>query len=269
MLPYYTATSIEKAPLVGGSTQPCLLLATEYNGTPVGSYVVKIFKQRNLEQLNGTAKEVYANVLAKHFDIAVPDAALIHVEQWLINDLKKLPAYANWDITEGVYFGTKYITGGIDYTEAVRHKIDIWEKENIFAFDALIRNVDRTSRKTNLFLTNDATFLIDHELSLKFTDTFAEYLRRKDWAFLVANPKGGSHLFFNDLRDYHKKEGITFDQFAENLRTLKPEKLLRKEAEQLEEFGISTIDYRPIERYLKTAVQETTLFIENLKTLLT
>ncbi len=91
MLPYYTATSIEKAPLVGGSTQPCLLLATEYNGTPVGSYVVKIFKQRNLEQLNGTAKEVYANVLAKHFDIPVPSAALIHVEQWLINDLKNYP----------------------------------------------------------------------------------------------------------------------------------------------------------------------------------
>jgi hypothetical protein len=102
MLPYYTATSIEKAPLVGGSTQPCLLLATEYNGTPVGSYVVKIFKQRNIEQLNGTAKEVYANVLAKHFDIAVPSAALVQVEQWLINALKKMPEYANWDITSQV-----------------------------------------------------------------------------------------------------------------------------------------------------------------------
>jgi hypothetical protein len=61
---------------------------------------------------------------------------------------------------------------------------------------------------------------------------------------------------------------MSFDQFSDNLRTLKPEILLRKEAEQLEEFGISTFDYPPIEKYLKSAVQNTTLFIENLKKLL-
>jgi hypothetical protein len=268
MLPLYTAINIEKAPLVGGSTQPCLLLATDYNGNLVGSYVVKIFKQRNIEQINGTAKEVYANVLAKHFDIAVPTAALIEVDQWLINALKQLPEYKNWDITEGVYFGTKYISGGIDYSDALNQNIEIWEKENIFAFDALIRNIDRTPRKTNLFLAGDTVYPLDHELSLHITNTFDHYLSQKDWTFLVANPKGGKHLFFNDLREFNQKRKITFDQFSDNLRTLKPEILLRKEAEQLEEFGISTFDYPPIEKYLKSAVQNTTLFIENLKKLL-
>lgn len=268
MLPIYKATAIQKAPLVGGSTQPCLLLATAYNGKPVGSYVVKIFKQRNLEQINGTAKEVYANVLAQHFDLAVPSAALIEVEYWLINALKKLPEYANWDITEGVYFGTKYIKGGIDYSETLPYAINIWEKENIFAYDALIRNVDRTTRKTNLFLTHDTIYLIDHELTLYITNTFETYLQQKDWGFLITNPKGGHHLFFNDLCDFNKKEAITFDQFGDNLRTLKPETLLRKEAEQLEEYGISTADYHSIEKYLKAAVQNVPLFLENLKTLL-
>ena len=215
MLPIYKAISIEKAPLVGGSTQPCLLLAASYNGTPVGSYVVKIFKQRNIEQLNSTAKEVYASVLARHFEIQTPDSALIEVEQWLINALKKLPEYSGWDITEGVYFGTVYIVGGLDYNEAVKNN-----------------------------------------------------LRRKDWAFLIANPKGGKHLFLEDLSNFHKKEAIKFDHFTENLRNLSPELILGKDAEQLTEYNIETLDYPPIERYLQSAIRNTTHFIESLKSLL-
>jgi hypothetical protein len=268
MLPIYKAISIEKAPLVGGSTQPCLLLAATYNGIPVGSYVVKIFKQRNIEQLNSTAKEVYANVLARHFEIKTPDSALIEVEQWLINDLKKQSEYAGWNITEGVYFGTVYLVGGIDYNDAVKNKVDIWAKENIFAFDALIRNVDRTPRKTNLFLVEDDPYVIDHELSFAVNATFDDYLRRKDWAFLIANPKGGKHLFLEDLSNFHKKEALTFDQFAENLRNLRPELILGKEAEQLLEYNIETNDYPQIEKYLQSAVSNTTRFIENLISLL-
>lgn len=268
MLPTYKATSIEKAPLKGGSTQPCLLLVASHNGKPIGSYVVKIFKYRNIEQLNGTAKEVYANVLARHFELSVPQGALIEVEQWLINELKKLPEYAGWDITEGVYFGTSYIEGGIDYTEAVKNKISIWDKENIFAFDALIRNTDRTPRKQNLFLIGEQPHVIDHELALKIIAPFEEDLRQKNWAFLVANPKGSKHLFLDDLSNFHKKEPITFDQFAENLRNLKPERLLRNEAEQLAEYGIETNDYPNLEKYLQSAVQNTTDFIKILKLLL-
>lgn len=268
MLPIYKATSIEKAPLIGGSTQPCLLLVASDSGIPIGSYVVKIFKQRNLEQLNSTSKEVYANVLARHFEVNTPNGALIEVEQWLINELKKLPEYTGWDITEGVYFGTAYILGGIDYNEGVKNKVAIWDKENIFAFDALIRNVDRTPRKTNLFLVEDDPYVIDHELSLSITATFQDYLLRKDWVFLIANPKGGKHLFLEDLSNFNKKESITFDQFAENLRNLKPELILGKETDQLEECKIETSDYFLIEKYLKSAVKNTSSFIESLKSLL-
>ena len=267
MLPTYTATSIIEAPMKGGSTQPCLVVASAYNGVPIGQYVVKIFKRRNIEQINGTAKEVYANVLARHFDLKVPTAALIEVGQWLIDDLKSREAYRNWDITEGVYFGTRYITGGIDFTEDVKHKVTIWEKENIFAFDALIRNVDRTHRKKNLFLAADTVYLIDHELSLDIQRSFNDYMRSNDWVFLIKNPKGDRHLFFNDLTTYNKKDTLNFDEFAENLRTLKPQ-LLIAEAEQLFEYGISVDDFPPIGKYLTSASQNTSIFINSLKNLL-
>ena len=156
-----------------------------------------------------------------------------------------MAAYRNWDITEGVYFGTRYITGGIDFTDDVKHKIETWTKENIFAFDALIWNVDRTPRKKNLFLANDTIYLIDHELSLSIRRSFDDYIRSNDWVFLVKNPKGDKHLFFNDLSTANKKDKLMFEQFAENLRTLKPE-LLTGEAEQLFENGISIDDYLPI-----------------------
>ena len=266
MLPTYTATSIIEAPMEGGSTQPCLVVASAYNGVPMGQYVVKIFKRRNIEQINGTAKEVYANVLARHFDLKVPEAALIEVEYWLIEQLKAMAAYRNWDITEGVYFGTRYIRGGIDFTDDVKHKIETWTKENIFAFDALIRNVDRTPRKKNLFLANDTIYLIDHELSLSIRRSFDDYIRSNDWVFLVKNPKGDKHLFFNDLSTKNKKDKLMFEQFAENLRTLKP-KLLIGEAEQLFENGISIDDYLPIAQYLKSASQNTSVFINSFKTL--
>lgn len=117
-------------------------------------------------------------------------------------------------------------------------------------------------------MVEDDPYVIDHELSFAVNATFEDYLRRKDWAFLIANPKGGKHLFLEDLSNFHKKEALTFDQFANNLRDLKPESILGKEAEQLTEYNIETNDYPQIEKYLQSAVKNTTHFIESLKSLL-
>jgi hypothetical protein len=121
------------------------------------------------------------------------------------------------------------------------------------------RNTEGVQTHDRLIIKPIVKRFLDHELSLAIKATFEDYLRRKDWAFLVANPKGGKHLFLNDLSNFNKKDAITFDQFAENLRNLKPELILRKEAEQLIEYNIETHDYPLKNAYLKKKNQKNIL----------
>lgn len=84
MLPLYTATTIEQSGVLGGTTLPCIMTVVDDNYIPIGQYVVKVFGQKHIKQYNPTKKEVFANILAQEFDLNVPQAALIHVQQPLI-----------------------------------------------------------------------------------------------------------------------------------------------------------------------------------------
>lgn len=143
MLPQYKAIAIDQEAIQAGSTKPCLMAVKNQNGQIVGNYVVKIFKPSNLEQGRNTNKEVYCNVLAREFDLAVPEAALIYVKKELIDQLNISPRYQNFNLIPGYYFGSLYIENTLDFSDAVRFKIESWEIENIFAFDVLIRKENR------------------------------------------------------------------------------------------------------------------------------
>lgn len=144
MLPIYKAVSVEQVNIKGGTTKPCVLRVVNQNGTPIGYYVVKIFKQSHLRNAQATTKEVLCNVLAKSFDLNVPKAALIEVTPFILNILKKDENYASSEYQTGIYFGTQYIENIENYVSNTHLKLfDASDLENIFAFDVLIRNTDR------------------------------------------------------------------------------------------------------------------------------
>ncbi len=214
MLPIYQANSIEQIALIGGSTQPCIMGVIDESGRLCGNYVVKVFKHKNRE---GTNQEVYGNVLAQHFDLSVPMAAFVHVPQDMIDVLKKERQYEHFDLREGTYFATKYLENSFNFTPALSiSKLEDWEMSKIFAFDMLIRNVDRTEHKPNLFFHQHRTTLIDHELSLELQHPFLFYVER-DLYKAIAQGAKGNHLFFNVLRQKMKKNEVDFSEFTEYL----------------------------------------------------
>lgn len=166
MLPVYKAIAVDQEAIVSGSTKPCIMTVADSSGKIIGDYVVKVFKPNNIEQSQSTNKEVYGNVLAQAFDLAVPKPALVRVGKDVIGQLNSSERYRDFHLLPGVYFGSEYLNNALDYSGAVNLKLETWEEETIFAFDALIRNIDRRAKKPNLFFKDGTVHLIDHELSL-------------------------------------------------------------------------------------------------------
>jgi HipA-like kinase len=69
--------------------------------------------------------------------------------------------------SEGLNLGLHYLSGAITYDPAV-NKIDAATASAIVWLDALLMNVDRTARNTNMLTWHQELWLIDHGASLYF-----------------------------------------------------------------------------------------------------
>jgi hypothetical protein len=199
--------------------------------------------------------------------LSVPTAAFVHVPQDMIDLLKKEEKYKGFDLRAGTYFATKYLDNAMNFTPALSvQKLENWEMSKIFAFDMLIRNVDRTERKPNLFFHQQRTTLIDHELSLEVQHPFSFYVEKNLYRAIAQGAKG-NHLFFNILRQKIKKNEVDFSEFTEYLRTW-PNGLLQPYVNQLKKIGYDSSDFDFIKPYLAEVKQKSSDFESILKTLL-
>jgi hypothetical protein len=69
--------------------------------------------------------------------------------------------------SEGLNLGLHYLSGAITYDPAVS-KIDAVTASKIVWLDALLTNVDRTARNTNMLTWRNELWMIDHGASLYF-----------------------------------------------------------------------------------------------------
>lgn len=269
MLPVYTAIAINQKAIRSGSSKPCLMTVVDETGKIMGEFVVKIFKLETQEIGRNTNKEVYGHVLARAFNLNTPPAALVRVNRELIDILNSSPWHRNSNLHPGVYFATKYLENAIDFSVAALGKVQEWEVETVFAFDVLIRNVDRRVSKPNLFFQKGELYLIDHELCLQMpTQSFLVMAEqgRKYWNFINMSADR-THLFFKTLQERNKDSNLNFATFLEYLRTLKPY-LLDEYAAQLASYGYETDEIPTIQDYLTEVKNNSHLFVSLLKTLL-
>ncbi|HUB59622.1 MAG TPA: hypothetical protein VL978_02905 [Puia sp.] len=75
MLPVYRAISFQRVAEKGGRTKPWVVLVDA--GISVEPYVVKVFTPELIQEKDSVTREVLGNVLARQFDLNVPNAALI------------------------------------------------------------------------------------------------------------------------------------------------------------------------------------------------
>lgn len=265
MLPVHKAVAFQKYALEGGSSLPCIVSVADENGNFLpDDYVIKIFKQ---DKSNHTCKEVYASILAQHFELKTPEPVLIEVSNSLLNELRKQEKYKNWAVTEGVFFGCKYVKGAKSYLQSPSlNTYDIWEISNIFAFDVLILNTDRQFEKPNIITKNKDIYVIDHELSMSISKPFDTYLNQNQWDYFIKDKRDG-HLFRQYLWQLGKKNKVTFDDFIENLRTLNPQ-ILYNYAEQLAEYEYEPLDIGTIVSYLAEVKKNESKFVALLDKLL-
>src|SRR3989442_10523573 len=148
-------------PLREGGSLPALVEASAD-----GLYVLKF---RGAGQgPKALVAEVVAGELARALGLPVPELALVALDPVLgraepdpeIQDLLAASA--------GLNLGVDFLPGALPFNPAAGPAPAPELAADISWFDALVTNVDRTARNTNLLIWHDRLWLIDHGASLYF-----------------------------------------------------------------------------------------------------
>lgn len=256
MLPVYDAIGVKEIITKGGSTRPWLMevLVKDQPET----YVVKLFTEKQLDQYSAVANEVYANVLAQELGLKCPKAALI-----------KFPENFNITLTEEqqqelskkdkrIKFGSSYITGATTYNQNIN--LSGYDIESVYAFDSLIINWDRRIKKPNILIKKDNFFLIDHELSLQYSQ---EHIVSFNQGILFH--KHMDHIFYHLLKQgKNNDQKHYFNEFGEYLKVLNVNKL-ENYKNQLYELDHPIGYFQLIKKYLTLLKKDYNKFIQLLR----
>ena len=147
-------------PLREGGSLPAIVEADD-----LGTYVLKF---RGAGQgRKALVAELVAGEIARYLDLLVPEVVLVNLAPELgrsepdpeIQDLLKR--------STGLNLALDYLPGSLGFDPLVGPP-DSNLASRIVWFDALVTNVDRTPRNTNLLVWHDRLWLIDHGASLYF-----------------------------------------------------------------------------------------------------
>jgi len=112
--------------------------------------------------------EVVCYLLAKLLEVPIPDAALIKIDQTMINSV---PFLKDRNIKSDILFGSKLVLNAQanitpPLLEKVKNQVDI---PSIMLFDQIIMNEDRAENRGNLLFDfkNRKLFAIDHTHAFK------------------------------------------------------------------------------------------------------
>jgi hypothetical protein len=147
-------------PLREGGSLPAIVEADD-----LGTYVLKF---RGAGQgRKALVAELVAGEIARRLDLLVPEVVLTYLAPELgrsepdpeIQDLLKR--------STGLNLALDYLPGSLGFDPLVESP-DSDLASRVVWFDALVTNVDRTPRNTNLLVWHDRLWLIDHGASLYF-----------------------------------------------------------------------------------------------------
>jgi hypothetical protein len=147
------------APLREGGSLPALVEADDD-----GLYVVKF--RGSGQGPKALVAELVAGELARALGLPVPEIAFVELDPALGRaepdpEIKELI-----EASGGRNLGLDFLPGSLAYTPAAAGEIDPRLAADVVWFDALVTNIDRTPRNTNLLLWHGALWLIDHGAAL-------------------------------------------------------------------------------------------------------
>ncbi|NLR77029.1 HipA family kinase [Chitinophaga eiseniae] len=152
----------------GSANKPLLIDGIETQSHERGEYVVKL---RAAERLSNEAfqRELIAAFIAMELDIPCVQPAVITVSSDFVDTLKGDNSWQVANKSLGYNFGSKYMTGyNTIILGAPLSNEELKHAQNIFLFDLLIQNTDRTTTKPNMLSNSREIIILDHEIAFGF-----------------------------------------------------------------------------------------------------
>jgi hypothetical protein len=147
-------------PLREGGSLPAIVEADD-----LGTYVLKF---RGAGQgVKALAAEVIAGGIARALGLPVPEIVFIELDRALGRNEPDYEIRSLIEASTGRNLGFDYLPGAIAYEPALV-AIDADLASRVVWFDALVTNLDRTARNTNLLYWHRKLYLIDHGAALYF-----------------------------------------------------------------------------------------------------
>lgn len=147
-------------PLREGGSLPALVEADDE-----GMYVLKFSAAGH--GVLALVAELVAGEIGRALGLPVPEIVLARLDPELARTEPDPEIHQLIHDSAGLNLALDYLPGSVNFDPVV-HAIDPVLASRIVWFDALISNVDRTARNTNMLMWHRAPWLIDHGSSLYF-----------------------------------------------------------------------------------------------------
>jgi len=156
-------------PLREGGSLPAIVEADDG-----GLYVVKFRGDGQVRR--ALIAELIAGEIGRALGLPVPEIVLVELDPALSRNEPDSEIKALLDASGGLNLGLDFLPGAIAYDPAARPQLDPALASRIVWFDALVTNVDRTPRNTNLLLWHKQLYLIDHGAALYLHHAWRDWL---------------------------------------------------------------------------------------------
>jgi hypothetical protein len=166
-----TVTAIRYVtPLREGGSLPAIV-----EGDDLGTYVLKFRGAGQGEK--ALVAELIAGEIARALGFKVPEIVFVELDGALGRNEPDYEIRSLIGRSVGRNLGFDYLPGSITF-EPVLVSVDPQLAARVVWFDALVTNVDRTARNTNLLLWHRELYLIDHGAALYFHHDWPAGLRK-------------------------------------------------------------------------------------------
>lgn len=270
MLPLLVeAKIVNENKLKGGTSNPLLITCQDKLGI-VYSVITKIFSVNDEQNGQLTMKEFLGNFYATEFDLQTPLAFIVHFSDDFIHyalddyDKKKVLSTDN-----RYFFGTREEVGyNLYIPKRDKHVLKYYDKESVFAFDAMILQKDRRMGKPNLLVKGRDYLLIDHEISFGANLTYNDLVYKQYWDYLKGlNNADYKHIFQIPLTRMRKMKINNFETFEGYLNIFKPNSADHL-IDYLIQFKIDVTSYNRIRQYLIDLKSNSKQFLHILQALI-
>lgn len=165
-------------PLREGGSLPAIV-----EGDDDGTYVLKFRGAGHGEK--ALIAELVAGELARHLGLPVPELVFAELDPRMARTEPDPEIQDLLRRSEGLNLALDYLPGSITFDPLVERPIAGKSRlaSSIVWFDALVTNVDRTAKNTNLLVWHRNLYMIDHGATLIVHHNWDDYLNRSRDSF--------------------------------------------------------------------------------------